>query len=95
MKKLQGELDLQTCKCLLNLAITYMHFEKKEEATKQFTSFKTLFAAQNGEDGKTDWSQEETFVKLKDFADGAIAQMNEPEGEAGEEYYDEEEEGKE
>ena len=48
IKKLQGELDLQTCKCLLNIGDVYLHFEKKEEATVQFTKFNTLFEKQNG-----------------------------------------------
>ena len=43
----------------------------------------------NGDGGKPDWTKEEQFVKLKDFSDGCLAQMNEEEG--GDEYYDEEE----
>ena len=88
MKKLQGELDLQTCKCLLNIADVYLHFEKKEEATEQFKKFIALFEKQNGQEGRADWSVDEKFVKLKEFADGRLEQMNEEEG--GDEYYDEE-----
>ena len=36
-KKLLSELDVQTCKCMLNLAQAYMYFEKKEDAENQFT----------------------------------------------------------
>ena len=36
IRKLQGERDLQTCKCLLNLGQVQQHFENNEEATKIF-----------------------------------------------------------
>ena len=66
-----------------------MHFEKKTEAEQHFKQYITLFEAQNGQGGTVNWAQEDAFVKLKAFADGCIAQMNEAEEEEG--YYDEEE----
>ena len=90
-KQLIGELDIQTCKSYLNLADVYVHFEKKEEAIEHFTYFTTLFAKQDGTDGKQDWSAIQTFVKLKEFAEGRLAELTGEEG--GEEYYDEEEDG--
>ena len=49
-----------------------------------------MYDNMNGEAGKPDWTKEEQFVKLKEFSDGCLAQMNEEE-EGGDEYYDEEE----
>ena len=87
-------MDLQTCKCLLNLANVYLYFDMTEDATKTFQKFIDLYNSQVGQEGKVDWSKEEQFVKLKEFADGCMAQMNGEEEEEGDEYYDEEEESR-
>ena len=36
MKKLSGSQDAQTCRCQINLAQVYQHFELKEEAKSNY-----------------------------------------------------------
>ena len=43
----------------------------------------------SGEEGSVAWSKDEKFVKLKEFADGRLAELNEEVG-GDDEYYDEE-----
>jgi len=56
MKGLSGEKDAQSCRCLLNLASVYQHFEKEELARNLYAQFLALFDSQNGENGQQDWS---------------------------------------
>ena len=39
MKSISGENDAQSCKCKLNLASVYQHYEMNEEAKKSFQEF--------------------------------------------------------
>ena len=69
MNSLSGEKDPQTCRCKLNLAQVYQHFEKPDDAKKLYEEFLALYTQQNGSDGAQDWSKNETFTKLKAFAE--------------------------
>ena len=57
MKRLSGENDPQTCRCLINLAQVYQNFELNEEAKTHYQQYLTAFEAQNGENDTDDWSQ--------------------------------------
>ena len=92
MKKVSGEQDIQTAKCLLNYASVYLYFEKSEEALKLYKQFEEQFKSMNGENGTTDWSKDTAFVNLAELARQQIKKLEGGEEEEGE-YYDEEEEG--
>ena len=68
MRKVSGDLDIQTSKCLLNYASVYVYFEKKEEALKLYKQFEEQFESMNGENGTTDWSKDSAFVNLVELA---------------------------
>ena len=56
MKKLSGEHDAQTCRCRINLAQVYQHFELNDEAKAHYQEYLTAYRAQNGENDTDDWS---------------------------------------
>lgn len=64
MKSLSGGKDPQTCRCKLNLAQVYHHFEKYDLAKVLYQEYIDLFASQNGEEGTQDWSKNDTYCKL-------------------------------
>ena len=54
-----------------------------------------LFAQQDGIEGRMDWSSNDQFLKLKEFADSCLATINGEDAAEEDEYYDEEEGGEE
>ena len=54
-----------------------------------FNHFMQVYKEQDGLEGRPDWSQDEKLLKLKEFAEGRLAELNQEDGEE-EEYYDEE-----
>ena len=54
-----------------------------------------LFAQQDGIEGRMDWSSNEQFLKLKEFADSCLATINGEDAAEEDEYYDEEDGGEE
>ena len=81
IKRLQGEKNVQSCICLINLAGVYQHFDQKDEALRLYEEFITLFDQEN-------WTGNVKYEKLRDFAKAAIEEIKGGE----EEFYDEEEE---
>ena len=43
MQKLSSATDPQTCRCKINLAQVYQHFEKDEEAKALYQEYLTMF----------------------------------------------------
>lgn len=56
IKRLNGEKDAQSCRCLINLAQVYHHFNKTEEAKTLFLEYLAMFNTQNGTEGTEDWT---------------------------------------
>ena len=89
MLRLSNEKDAQTCRCLLNYAQCHQFFESYDTAKELYQKYITLFESQDGQNGNQNWSDNQSYTKLRDVAQAALDEMAEPEGE--EEYYDEEE----
>ena len=99
MKRLTSETDPQTCRTKINLAQVYQHFEMNEEAKALYQEYLDMFAEHSSEGGAAsaadavqDWNDVPAYTKLRDFAMVAIDEID-GDGDEGDEYYDEEEDG--